>query len=91
MKPKKVICPICGKEMIPKNWGMERDVVYDMLGGLHPLGVKNYVDYECSCGCKIDYKGETDCWKKCEGKCKCKSCVNFQKHYPYYEDKDDNE
>ena len=64
MKPKKVICPICGEEMIPKNWGKRRDIMQDMLGQKFPMDyVINYVDYVCSCGNRMEYKGTEDCWR----------------------------
>jgi len=83
MKPKKVICPICGEEMIPENWGMKRDIMQNIVGQKFPSNYAiNYVDYVCSCGNVMEYKGTTDCWQKC----KCKSYdVNFQDHYPCHE------
>jgi len=90
MQPKEVICPICGEKMFARNWGVERQVYRGFGNEIVCAGEsENYVTYDCSCGCQLNYKGSKDCWKKCEGKCKCKSCVNFQKHYPYYEEKDD--
>ena len=64
MKPIKVICPICGEEMIPESWGWERSPT-----------LINCVTYSCPCGCKMEYEGEMSCWQK---KCKCKLCKNFQ-------------
>jgi hypothetical protein len=80
MKPKNVICPICGEKMWARNWGIERQVYRGFGNEVVCAGEsENYVNYECSCGCKLNYKGTKDCWKKC----RCKSCVNFQDHYPY--------
>ena len=70
MKPKKVICPICGKEMIAKEWGKRRRIMQDILDRPIPLCAVNYIIYECSCGCTINYQGEKSCWE-C-GECKCK-------------------
>lgn len=79
MKPIKVMCPICGKEMVVESYGIKREVVRFIGGEVSVIGAPiNYVDYTCGCGNKMLYKGYEDCWKKCDGKCKCKSCVNFQ-------------
>ena len=74
MRPKKVICPICGEEMIAENWGIKREVRNCLGGQMVEAGYpKNYVNYECSCGNKMQYEGFTDCWQKdCKCKCKCK-------------------
>lgn len=74
MKPKIIKCPICGKEMIPVNWGKKRGIMRDAIGAI-PLLVKNYAHYECDCGCTIDYSGDLDCWAHA---CQCKSC---SRHY----------
>lgn len=63
MKPKKVICPICGEKMIARNWGMERRTYSDIGGAIYPGETYNYVSYFCPCGCEINYKGTKDCWK----------------------------
>lgn len=82
MKPIKVMCPICGEKMIVRNYGVERDIQRYVGGELAVLGhTINFVDYECSCGNKMSYKGIKDCWRKC----KCKNSVEFQEHYPYHE------
>lgn len=84
MKPKRVICPICGKEMRAISWGKSRKIYRGMGSDLYCGGMTyNNVDYECPCGNKMTYKGTEDCWEH-EG-CQCKSCVNFQKRYPYHE------
>ena len=76
MKPRKIKCPICGKEMLVRSYGMRR---IDLYG----RATINDVHYECSCGCKVEYEGKLDCWEKC----KCKSYdIKFQNHYPYEED-----
>lgn len=62
MKPIKITCPICKKEMIASSWGMRRCII-EILGGKIPGDIVNYVDYECSCGCKIIYSGTRSCWK----------------------------
>ena len=81
MKPIKVICPICGEEMVATEYGMKRYVYQSINGEAYPGETYyNYVDYECSCGCEMHYKGTKSCWQK---KCGCKSCAKFQKHYPY--------
>ena len=70
MKPIKVICPICGKKMIPKEWGKKKSI-YTMAGQTLAFNYSiNYVNYVCSCGNRMKYKGTEDCWRKC----KCKKC-----------------
>jgi len=69
MKPIKVICPICGEEMIPKEWGKKRDIYANINGQTFAANYSiNYVDYVCPCGNKMEYKGIIDCWQK---KCRC--------------------
>ena len=67
MKPIKVICPICGEEMVADNWGKKRQI-YHALGENIPLPCRetNYVNYDCSCGCVVRYEGETSCWQECK-------------------------
>ena len=65
MKPINVKCPICGENMIAMEWGKIQDVLQNM-GGKHYLrGTYNYVNYECNCGNRMNYKGAVSCWKKC--------------------------
>ena len=63
MKPKKVMCPICGEEMIASSWGMRKHM-HEVLGGaLIPGENINHVNYECGCGCKVYYAGTRSCWE----------------------------
>jgi len=66
MKPKKVMCPICGKEMIAESWGMKRQIYRVFGDSLRVPGeVINYVHYICSfCGNHVDYEGTESCWKE---------------------------
>lgn len=91
MKPIKVICPICGEKMIVRSYGISRDVSRYLDGEIRVIGAsKNHVEYTCSCGNSMNYIGTKDCWRKCKKEHKCKNCVKFQKHYPYYEVEDDD-
>lgn len=58
MKPKKMKCPICGKDMVATSWGRQRDSSI-------AAGIVNFVNYECifSCNCKVIYEGSQDCWE----------------------------
>ena len=62
MKPKKVMCPICGEEMIARTWGMRRHMI-EAIGRKISGELINFVDYECLCGCKTMYAGTKSCWK----------------------------
>ena len=53
MKAKKIKCPICSKDMIAINYGYKREHGY--------TAVVTYCNWECRCGCKIEYKGKIDC------------------------------
>jgi hypothetical protein len=89
-EPKEVICPICGEKMFARNWGIQRQVYRGFGNEIVCAGEsENYVSYDCSCGCQLNYKGRKDCWKKHECKCKCKSCTRteFQSEF----DNDDND
>ena len=70
MKPIKVICPICGEEMTPDNWGKKREMIMstypDANGVTYPGETINYVKYFCSCGCEMHYKGTKSCWQECK-------------------------
>ena len=64
MKPKKVICPICGRRMVAESWGSHRRVYMEFtaepaIGG----DILNNVVYICSCGCEIKYEGTESCWE----------------------------
>ena len=81
MRPIRLICPICGEEMVVEGYGIQRRIHRSLgKGVLLPGRTKSYANYECPCGCVVKYSGEKSCWQK---KCECKSCINFQKHYPY--------
>ena len=62
MNPKKVVCPICGNEMIVESWGVKRQM-YSTLWGEKVSGESlNYIHYICNCGNKMNYEGTIDCW-----------------------------
>jgi len=63
MKPKRVICPICGEIMIAEEWGIKKQI-YRGIGNIRAPGeIDNYVHYVCPCGNKMSYQGTKDCWE----------------------------
>jgi hypothetical protein len=53
---KKLVCPVCGREMIPLEYGKKSDSVSRTLSG----DIKQFVIAECLCGCELSYLGYND-------------------------------
>jgi hypothetical protein len=58
---KKLVCPVCGREMIPLEYGKKSDSVSRTLSGdIYPSEPKQFVIAECLCGCELSYLGYND-------------------------------
>lgn len=59
MKPKNMKCPVCGKDLLIRSWGIKNDVTYDVANNPVLLdGSYNELEAKCSCGFECSYHGD---------------------------------